>query len=95
MEQSGTLYNKYDFSEPWNGPNNIKLLDSMPSNFACPSRFDNPTKLTSYVVITGPGTMFPGGHFGQVRGRHRWTLEHADGCRGRECRNPLDSALGP
>jgi len=59
MEQS-TLYNQYDFSEPWNGPTNIKLLDRMPRYLACPSRSTNPTKLTSYVVITGPGTMFPG-----------------------------------
>jgi hypothetical protein len=59
MEQSA-LSNQYDFSEPWNGPNNLKLLKSMPSNFACPSRFSNPTNLTSYVAITGPGTMFPG-----------------------------------
>jgi prepilin-type processing-associated H-X9-DG protein len=59
MEQS-PLYNQYDFGEPWNGPNNIKLVNSMPSVFACPSRFSNPTALTSYVAITGPGTMFPG-----------------------------------
>jgi hypothetical protein len=59
MEQS-TLYNTYDFNEPWDGPNNIKLLDSMPSILACPSRFNVPTNLTSYVVVTGPGTMFPG-----------------------------------
>jgi prepilin-type N-terminal cleavage/methylation domain-containing protein/prepilin-type processing-associated H-X9-DG protein len=59
MEQSG-LYNQYDFNEPWNGPNNIKLLDSMPRTFACPSRDSDPTGLTSYVAITGPGTMFPG-----------------------------------
>jgi prepilin-type processing-associated H-X9-DG protein len=58
MEYS-TLYNQYDFSEPWNGPNNIKLLNSMPQVFACPSRFSNPTNLTSYVAITGPGTLFP------------------------------------
>jgi prepilin-type processing-associated H-X9-DG protein len=55
-----TLYAQYDFSEPWNGPNNIKLLKSMPNVFACPSRFSNATNLTSYVAITGPGTVFPG-----------------------------------
>ena len=54
------LYQQYNFSEPWNGPNNIKLLNSMPSNFACPSRFSVPTHLTSYVAVTGPGTIFPG-----------------------------------
>ena len=59
MEQQ-SLYAQYDFTEPWDGPNNIKLLNSMPNNFACPSRSSRPTNLTSYVVITGPGTMFPG-----------------------------------
>jgi Protein of unknown function (DUF1559) len=55
-----SLYAQYDFAEPWDGPNNIKLLNSMPNIFACPSRFSNKTNLTSYAVITGPGTMFPG-----------------------------------
>ena len=59
IEQSA-LYNLYDFSEPWDGPNNVKLLNSMPPSFACPSRFSNPTNLTSYVAVTGPGTIFPG-----------------------------------
>ena len=59
LEQSG-IFNQYDFSEPWNGPNNIKLLDSMPSNLACPSRLDKPIKLTSYVVITDRERCSPG-----------------------------------
>jgi prepilin-type processing-associated H-X9-DG protein len=54
------LYDQYDFGEPWNGPNNIKVLNSMPRFFACPHRSPNPKKRTSYVVITGPGTLFPG-----------------------------------
>ena len=31
------LYNQYNFSEPWNSPNNIKLCDRMPAIFRCPS----------------------------------------------------------
>ncbi len=63
LEQQG-LYDQYDFREPWNGPNNIKLLPKMPSFFECLS--SHPTgpavsTFTSYVVISGPGTMFPGG----------------------------------
>jgi len=57
------LFDQYDFSEPWNGPNNIKLRDRMPAVFGCPSWHDPdnaPTVLTSYVAIRGPGTMFPG-----------------------------------
>lgn len=59
IEQT-SLYNQYDFGEPWDGPNNIKILNSMPSCFACPSRFSSKTDLTSYVAVTGPGTIFPG-----------------------------------
>jgi hypothetical protein len=33
-----SLYNQYNFSEPWDGPNNKKLLTKMPACFACPSR---------------------------------------------------------
>ena len=59
LEQA-TFYKQYDFSEPWDGPNNIKLLDHMPNYYACPSRSSGPTNLTSYTVISGQGTMFPG-----------------------------------
>ena len=37
MEQ-GPLYDAYRFDEPWDGPNNRKLLAMMPSLYACPSR---------------------------------------------------------
>ena len=32
------LYQEYRFDEPWDGPNNRKLLSKMPVIFACPSR---------------------------------------------------------
>ena len=57
------LYAQYDFSEPWDGPRNIKLLNRMPAIFDCPSRPGSesvPSTLTSYVVVSGPGTLFPG-----------------------------------
>ncbi len=60
LEQQ-SLYDQFVFSEPWDGPNNIKLLGMMPQFFDCPSRNTlKPSTLTSYVVVTGPGTMFPG-----------------------------------
>jgi hypothetical protein len=58
------LYNKYNFNEPWDGPNNRKLATKMPSFYACPndhSVHSTPTILTSYVVVVGPATLFPGG----------------------------------
>ena len=36
--QHKSLYERYDFNEPWNGPNNRKLLDQMPSVYACPGK---------------------------------------------------------
>jgi Protein of unknown function (DUF1559) len=62
LEQQ-SLYDQYDFREPWDGPNNIKLLGQMPVLFQCPSsRAPGPavSTFTSYVAISGPGTMFPG-----------------------------------
>jgi hypothetical protein len=56
------LYAQYDFSEPWDGPGNIKLLSQMPDIFSCLTRnavAKAPT-MTSYVVVSGPETMFPG-----------------------------------
>ncbi len=58
MEQA-TLYNAYNMAEPWDGPNNRKLLEQRPNVYNCPSRVGGPT-LTSYVAIVGPGTAFPG-----------------------------------
>ncbi len=94
MEQS-TLYNQYDFSEPWNGPNNIKLLDSMPSNPRLPEPVQRADELDELCGRHWTGNHVPRSHFGQVRRRHRWALEHADGCRGRKRQHPLDGALGP
>jgi hypothetical protein len=55
------LYAAYNFSEPWDGPNNSKLAGMMPNLYACPGNGGASKGLTSYVVIAGPGTSFPGG----------------------------------
>ncbi len=62
LEQQA-LYDQYDFHEPWDGPSNVKLLGKMPAMFECPSNHapgPGVSTFTSYVVIKGPGTMFPG-----------------------------------
>ena len=55
------LYKRYNFSEPWDGPNNSKLAAEMPRVYRCPSdsRTAVPTD-TSYVVVIGSGTAWPG-----------------------------------
>jgi prepilin-type processing-associated H-X9-DG protein len=56
-----SLYEQYNFGEPWDGPNNSRLFNSMPSVFACPADPDAITKReTNYMVLVGPKTLFPG-----------------------------------
>ena len=59
----GSLYGAYSFREPWNGPSNSKLAASVPWAFYCPS--DPPIQgrpMTSYVAVTGPGTIWDDRH---------------------------------
>jgi prepilin-type processing-associated H-X9-DG protein len=54
-------YGKYRWDEPWNGPNNSRLGIN-PYDFQCSA--DQATfgsSMTSYVLVTGPGTPFPDG----------------------------------
>jgi hypothetical protein len=52
------LYEAYDFDEPWDGPNNRKLAESMPVCYACPAH--DPATLapghTCYHAVTGGET---------------------------------------
>jgi len=58
---SEDVYNRYGFSEPWDGPNNRKLVRELERNaFACPRGPERGTTYTSYVAIVGPNTAWPG-----------------------------------
>lgn len=59
MEQKA-LYDRYNFDEPWDGPNNSQLAALMPPAYRCPSEpVSGPAiSTTSYAAITGPGTLF-------------------------------------
>ncbi len=64
------LYDQYRFDEPWDGPNNRNLADRNPTSYRCPSIrrsrwwFGSDPKtddsLTSYFVLSGDETPFPG-----------------------------------
>jgi hypothetical protein len=58
------LYRQYDFREPWDGPNNRKLLTARPRVFACPS--DEATRspssaCTNYVAVVGANAAWSNG----------------------------------
>ena len=53
------LYDRYRMNEPWDSPDNQKILAEMPAAFR--SRFDDPKSTNSaYFVLVGPGTIFEG-----------------------------------
>jgi hypothetical protein len=56
------LYDEYRFDEPWDGPHNRTLADSMPSVYRCPSDPGaNPhLPISSYLAVVGPETNWPG-----------------------------------
>ncbi len=58
---SRELYKQYDFSQPWDGPNNRSLAQLMPHCYACPSVVEKTKEryTTQYVAVTGPGTIWP------------------------------------
>ncbi|MEX0977952.1 MAG: DUF1559 domain-containing protein [Pirellulales bacterium] len=53
------LAKQYRFDEPWNGPNNRKLVAKAPAVFRCPSATDGEGE-TSYVAVVGDQTAWPG-----------------------------------
>lgn len=60
-----SLYEAYDFDEPWDGPNNRKLLERAPHVFACPAQrrtSRQPSTHTSYLAVVGPRTAWLGGN---------------------------------
>ena len=52
------LYQQFKFDEPWDSPNNIRLLDKMPAVYALPNRPAKGKGETFFRVFTGPRTPF-------------------------------------
>lgn len=51
------LYAAYDMNEPWDGPNNRKLVNRMPPAFRCPSIPAANASDTNYLAVVGPETV--------------------------------------
>ena len=63
------VYARYDFDEPWNGPNNSRLRANLPETFA--DRFRCPTGrsrsgATNYFAVLGPRTLWPAQKPGRI-----------------------------
>ena len=54
------LYNAYNLSEPWDGPNNKEILTRRPGVFAFPGDHSDGESVTNYLAVVGPETFWPG-----------------------------------
>jgi prepilin-type processing-associated H-X9-DG protein len=55
------LFDRYNFSLPWNSPTNAKLLSYDTGDiYWCPSGDGRRTKMTDYLAVVGPRTAWPG-----------------------------------
>jgi hypothetical protein len=72
--ESTTWFDSYDFSKPWNAPGNAKLGAMKIGSYICPTQHPVPpgayllSNKTSYVAVTGTGTLFPDGRNGSLTG---------------------------
>ncbi|MCE9526378.1 MAG: DUF1559 domain-containing protein [Planctomycetales bacterium] len=61
--EESELYGEYNLKESWDSPGNKLVADKMPSVFRCPAdkpEFPENANETSYLVVVGKGTAFPG-----------------------------------
>ena len=58
-QHSQKVFQQYDLSKPWNSPGNLAAGASAPDFFLNPLS-NTKSQNTSYMVITGPGTIFDG-----------------------------------
>jgi hypothetical protein len=57
--EENDLYRQFHLDEPWDSPHNLALLDRMPAVYANPSARPAKEGLTTFLVPTGEGTLFP------------------------------------
>lgn len=53
-------FNAYNFNVPWNAPENAAVAQSPITVYQSPAEHRSPSLKTAFVVVTGPGTAFPG-----------------------------------
>jgi hypothetical protein len=58
MEQQ-ELYEQYDFSQPWDGPDNRRLADRMPRIYAFHPTYHAGLTTTNYLAVVGKNTVWP------------------------------------
>jgi hypothetical protein len=81
--EAQALYKLYNFNEPWDGPNNKKLLASRPPVYVCPSDMDAYTRkatCTSYVAVVGSNAAWSGKEPKKLTGDLSQTIMLVESC---------------
>jgi prepilin-type processing-associated H-X9-DG protein len=58
--QHDNLYKQFRLDEPWDGPNNVRLLSQMPTVYQYPADAAGDNSSTAYQAIVGKGAAFEG-----------------------------------
>lgn len=72
--QSSEWYSKYDWREPWDGPNNVVLHTVSMNVYSCPADRRSGATMTSYVAVVGQGTAWPENKTTRMRDFHDGTV---------------------
>ncbi|HAY78713.1 MAG TPA: hypothetical protein DCY79_02770 [Planctomycetaceae bacterium] len=54
------LYDRYDFSQPWNSKANMRLATEMPEVYAFHGEYEEGVVTTNYLAVVGESTFWPG-----------------------------------
>lgn len=58
--QEQELFDRYDFTQPWNSEKNLRLATEMPSIYAFHGEYKRGTVTTNYLAVIGETTVWPG-----------------------------------
>ena len=58
--EQDSLFKRYRFDEPWDGPNNSQLAGEMPKTLAFSGEHRTGLTTTNYLAVVGAETMWPG-----------------------------------
>jgi len=64
------LFSQFNLEEPWDSPNNIKLLPLMPKIYRLPTDDKTPPDHTHYQVFVGNGALFATNHLIKLEDIH-------------------------
>ena len=57
------LFDRYDFTQPWNSEANLRLAEEMPAVYAFHGSYEAGVVTTNYLAVVGENTVWPGSSY--------------------------------